>query len=198
MNARDRLSYRWRELARRHGCETTRAEMVLDQVRKDYSEPNRQYHTIEHIGSLLHQLEKHGQAVVDRDAVVLAILLHDVVYDPLRHDNEEKSAALAGARLAFLGFPGGVNAKVEQYINATKHAPDFVTSDCDLAVLLDLDLSTLAAAPAEYRRWLEVPIGASLVMCQCSLSSAESVTLTTRRHQSRSVTGESGFRLNRE
>jgi predicted metal-dependent HD superfamily phosphohydrolase len=26
-----------------------------------------------------------------------------------------------------------------------------VTDDCDLAVLLDLDLSTLAAAPAEYR-----------------------------------------------
>jgi predicted metal-dependent HD superfamily phosphohydrolase len=153
MDAHDRISHTWRELARRHGCETTRAEMVLDQVRKDYSEPNRQYHTIEHIGSLLHQLEKHGQAVVDRDAVVLAILLHDVVYDPLRHDNEEKSAALAGARLAFLGFPGGVIAKVEQYINATKHAQDFVTADCYLAVLLDLDLSTLAAAPAEYRAY---------------------------------------------
>jgi predicted metal-dependent HD superfamily phosphohydrolase len=79
------------------------------------------------------------------------MLFHDVVYDPLRHDNEEKSAALAGTRLAFLGFPGGVIAKVEQYINATTHAQDFVNSDCDLAVLLDLDLSTLAAAPAEYR-----------------------------------------------
>jgi predicted metal-dependent HD superfamily phosphohydrolase len=155
MNASDRISHTWRELARRHGCETTRAEMVLDQLLRDYSEPNRQYHTIEHIGSLLHQLEEHGQAVVDRDAVVLAILFHDVVYDPLRHDNEERSAALAGVRLAFLGFPDGVIAKGEQYINATKHAPDFVTSDRDLAVLLDLDLSTLAASPAEYRTYAQ-------------------------------------------
>jgi predicted metal-dependent HD superfamily phosphohydrolase len=51
-----------------------------------YSEPHRKHHTIEHIGSLLRQLEEHGHAVVDRDAVVLAMLFHDVVYDPLRHD----------------------------------------------------------------------------------------------------------------
>jgi predicted metal-dependent HD superfamily phosphohydrolase len=108
MNARDRLSHTWRELARRHDCKTTRTEVVLDELLQAYSEPNRKYHTIEHIGSLLRQLEDHGHAVVDRDAVVLAMLFHDVVYDPLRHDNEERSAALAGARLAFLGFQGGV------------------------------------------------------------------------------------------
>jgi predicted metal-dependent HD superfamily phosphohydrolase len=153
MNAHDRLSHKWRELANRYGCETTCAEIVLDELLRAYSEPNRLYHAIDHIGSLLSQLEEHGNAVIDSDAVVLAILFHDVVYNPLRHDSEEKSAALAGERLAFLGFPGGVIAKVEQYINATKHAQDFVTADCYLAVLLDLDLSTLAAAPAEYRAY---------------------------------------------
>jgi predicted metal-dependent HD superfamily phosphohydrolase len=151
LRAHDRLSHKWRESARCNGCETTHAEVVLDELLRTYSEPNRQYHSIEHIGSLLRQLEEHGHAVIDGDAVVLAMLFHDVVHDPLRHDNEKKCAALAGEQLAFLGFPGGVIAKVEQYINATKHALDFVTADCDLAVLLDLDLSTLAAAPAEYR-----------------------------------------------
>jgi predicted metal-dependent HD superfamily phosphohydrolase len=141
---------------RRQGCETTRAEVVRDELLRAYSEPNRKYQTIEHIGSLLSQLEEHGHAVVDRDAVVLAMLFHDVVYDPLRHDNEEKSEAIAGERLAFLGFPGGVIAKVEQYIYATKHAQAFVKSDCDLAVLLDRALSTLATAPAEYRTYAQV------------------------------------------
>ena len=133
MKARDRLSHTWRELARCHGCETTRAEVVLDELLRVYSEPTRKYHTIEHIGSLLHQLEEHGHAVVDRDAVVLAMLFHDVVYDPLRHDIEVKSAALAGERLAFLGFPGGIIAKVEQYICATKYAQDFVTRRSSLS-----------------------------------------------------------------
>jgi predicted metal-dependent HD superfamily phosphohydrolase len=141
---------------RRHGCETTRAEVVRDELLRAYSEPNRKYQTIEHIGSLLSQMEEHGHAVFDRDAVVLAMLFHDVVYDPLRHDNEEKSEAIAGERLTFLGFPGGVIAKVEQYIYATKHAQDFVKCDCDLAVLLDRDLSTLATAPAEYRTYAQV------------------------------------------
>jgi predicted metal-dependent HD superfamily phosphohydrolase len=122
MNARDLLSHMWRDLARRHGCGTPSAQMVLDELLGAYSQPGRQYHTIEHIASLFRQLEDYGHAVVDRDAVALAILFHDVVYDPLRHDNEEKSAALAGERLAFLGFPGGVIAKVEQYIYGTKHA----------------------------------------------------------------------------
>jgi predicted metal-dependent HD superfamily phosphohydrolase len=155
MNARDRLSHTWRELVCRHDCDRASAEVVLDELLRAHSEPTRKYHTIEHIGSLLSQLEQHGHAVVDRDAVELAILFHDVVYDPRRRDNEETSAALAGERLAILGFPGGVIAKVKRYIFATRHAQDFVTSDCDLAMLLDLDLSTLAAAPGEYRAYAE-------------------------------------------
>jgi hypothetical protein len=97
MKTHDRFSHTWRELARRHGCETTRAEVVLDELLRAYSEPTRKYHTIEHIGSLLRKLDEHDHAVVDRDAVVLAMLFHDVVYDPRRHDK-----GLAGRALTSL------------------------------------------------------------------------------------------------
>jgi predicted metal-dependent HD superfamily phosphohydrolase len=107
MNAHDRLSHKWREVARRHGCEATRAEVVLDELLLAYAEPTRKYHTIEHIGSLLRQLEEHGHAVADRDAVVLAMLFHDVVYDPLRHDKEERNAVLARCTIGFSGIFGG-------------------------------------------------------------------------------------------
>jgi predicted metal-dependent HD superfamily phosphohydrolase len=60
MKTHDRLSHTWRELARRHGCETTRAEVVLDELLRAYSEPTRKYHTIEHIGSLLRKLDDHA------------------------------------------------------------------------------------------------------------------------------------------
>jgi predicted metal-dependent HD superfamily phosphohydrolase len=85
----------------------------------------------------------------------LAILFHDVIYDPRRSDNEEKSAALARTRLALLGLSDDVVAKVEHWIHATKHVQDFKTSDRDLSVLLDLDLSTLAVASAEYRAYAD-------------------------------------------
>lgn len=153
MNTRELLSDTWRDLARRYNCEIASAQAVLNELLEAYTEPNRQYHAIEHIASLLRQMEDHTHAIVDRDAVALAVLFHDVIYDPLRHDNEEKSATLARERLASIGFPHEVVAKVERYIHATKHSEDLDINDPDLAVLLDLDLSTLAAAPADYRTY---------------------------------------------
>jgi predicted metal-dependent HD superfamily phosphohydrolase len=155
MSPSELLSHVWRDLASRHHCEPSRAQELLNELLRAYSEANRHYHTTGHIASLLRQLDDLGQAVVDRDAVILAILFHDVIYDPRRSDNEEKSAALARARLAPLGLPDEVVAKVEHWIHATKHAQDFKTSDRDLSVLLDLDLSTLAVAPAEYRGYAD-------------------------------------------
>jgi predicted metal-dependent HD superfamily phosphohydrolase len=151
MNARDLLSRTWRELAARYACEASRAQVVLHELVAAYCEPHRHYHTIEHIAALLRQMQDHGQSVVDRDGVTLAMLFHDVVYDPRRNDNEEKSAHFAHERLALVGFHDRVVAKVERYIHATKHGQDLQTDDPDLAVLLDLDLSTLGVAPAEYR-----------------------------------------------
>src|SRR5262249_2757927 len=72
MNLRDLLSHTWRNIARRHDCETSSAQLVLDELLGAYSQPDRKYHTIEHIGSLLRQVEEHGHALRDRDAVALA------------------------------------------------------------------------------------------------------------------------------
>jgi predicted metal-dependent HD superfamily phosphohydrolase len=153
MNACQLLSHAWADIARRHGCDSAGSEAVLKELLRAYSEPNRHYHTPDHIASLLRQLEEHGLPVVDRDAVALAILFHDIVYDPLREDNEDRSAAVAREQLASAGFPDAVVGKVERYIHATKHDKERETTDPDLAVLLDLDLSVLAAAPPEYRAY---------------------------------------------
>jgi predicted metal-dependent HD superfamily phosphohydrolase len=150
MNACQLFSDAWAEIARRRGCERGMVEVVLNELLRAYSEPNRQYHTIDHIASLLRQLEKHGLLIVDRETVTLAILFHDVVYDPVQEDNEERSAALAREQLSSAGFPDEVVGKVERYILASKHSDDTRIPDPDLAVFLDLDLSILAASPPEY------------------------------------------------
>lgn len=119
-----------------------------------YTEPHRHYHTLDHIADLLLLLEKHG--VSDADAVKLAILFHDAVYDPSRQDNEAASANLAREQLTFLGFPLRPIAKVEHYILATQHGASLsAAEDADLQMLLDLDLSVLAAAPDRYRAYAQ-------------------------------------------
>jgi predicted metal-dependent HD superfamily phosphohydrolase len=129
---------------------------VLEEMARAYREPHRHYHTLDHIAALLELLDRHGVGAVDPDALRLAILFHDVVYDPTRHDNEQASAALAAEWLTRLGFPHALGAKVARCIMATRHdQPPEASGDADLALLLDLDLSILASAPADYRAYAD-------------------------------------------
>jgi len=153
MTARELLSETWRRLAARQGLAAPLAEPVIDELVAAYLEPARQYHTLDHIAALLRHLEEHKADVIDHDAVALAILFHDVVYDPRRQDNELRSAAVARQRLTALGFAAPVIDKVAAYIEATQHGHTVEVEDPDLALLLDLDLSTLAAAPDAYRAY---------------------------------------------
>jgi len=155
MSALVLLSATWHELVQRLSSSGPPAERVLDELVAAYLEPARQYHTLEHIAQLLRHLDEHGRAVIDRDAVALAIIFHDAVYDPRRQDNEQASAALARTRLTSLAFTDALIGKVERYIEATQHASALEVDDPDLALLLDLDLATLAAAPKEYGDYAE-------------------------------------------
>ena len=64
---------------------------------------------------------------------------------------EERLTPLTYLPLAALGFAQSLIGRVAAYIEATQHGRAVDTEDPDLALLLDLDLSTLAAAPEAYR-----------------------------------------------
>jgi predicted metal-dependent HD superfamily phosphohydrolase len=151
MSAQELLSETWWRLTVRQGVAAPLAQAVLVELTAAYLEPARQYHTLEHIAALLRQLEQHKTGVIDQDALTLAILFHDIVYDPRRQDNEAQSAAVARQRLSALGFAAATVEKVAAYIEATQHGREAEIVEPDLALLLDLDLSTLASAPDVYR-----------------------------------------------
>jgi predicted metal-dependent HD superfamily phosphohydrolase len=156
MDPLDLVQRCWNRLAARRGCDPRAAAAVLDETVRAYREAHRHYHTLDHIAALLALLEQHGADAADRDTLVLAILFHDVVYDPARPDNEEASAAWAAAQLASLGFPETQRAEVARYILATRHDRAVeAAGEPDLALLLDLDLSILAAPSGDYRAYAE-------------------------------------------
>jgi predicted metal-dependent HD superfamily phosphohydrolase len=150
MDPLHRVQQCWNGLVSRRRCDSRGAAAVLEETVLAYGEPHRHYHTLDHIAALLALLDRHGTNVEDRDALTLAILFHDVVYQPTRLDNEEASAAWAASRLGSLGFPEELRAKVARYILATRHDQPPDATDGDLALLLDLDLSILAAPPDGY------------------------------------------------
>lgn len=112
-----------------------------------HGEPHRRYHTLDHVGWVLHHLDTTASALPDRRAVDLAAWYHDAVYEPLSGDNEAASARLAAARLSEAGADREVVADVVRLVEATAgHQPSAV----DEAALCDADLAVLGADPDGY------------------------------------------------
>jgi predicted metal-dependent HD superfamily phosphohydrolase len=111
-----------------------------------YSEPHRHYHTLDHIAALWDLLPEADSALS------LAVYFHDAVYDTRAADNEERSAALAGAMLQPLYIPADVRAETRRLILLTKRH-EATADDADGRRLLDADLAILGAPPDAYDRY---------------------------------------------
>jgi predicted metal-dependent HD superfamily phosphohydrolase len=112
-----------------------------------YAEPHRAYHTATHIHEVLHWYDAVCDQVGWREAtdVYVAIVFHDAVYDPTRHDNEARSAQLARALVGASDFA------VELILMTAKHGSiDPNTVDHDAAHFLDSDTAILGASAAVF------------------------------------------------
>lgn len=105
------------------------AELGIPQVELlRYNEPQRFYHNLEHIETMI---AKANKLHILTDELFLAIVFHDIIYNPKANNNEELSAEL------FCKYVH--NDKVKQAILETKtHKPtsEFSKQLCDL----DLDI----------------------------------------------------------
>jgi len=125
---------------------------ALEPVVARYDEPHRCYHDRRHLQQVLDDVERLLAAVEvpDPDAVRLAAVFHDAVYDPRSATNEVESAFLASQVLAGLE-PSQRVADVRRLVLATAgHA----ASAPDEAVLLDADLAVLGADRARYAAYV--------------------------------------------
>jgi predicted metal-dependent HD superfamily phosphohydrolase len=136
-------SQTWQQLCSRRTSKKHLADQLWHELETSYTAKGRYYHTLEHLEALLAHAAIHSSSIQDRDAVSFAIFYHDVIYSPLRKDNEEKSAELAVERLQQLGLPAHQLEHIRQMILATKAHTD--SPDADTRLLLDFDLSVLGS-----------------------------------------------------
>ncbi len=141
---KERFLHAWQSA----GAQPERAALVFGEMRDAYQGPARHYHTLEHIQECLDLYTGlRGQAKREFE-VELAIFFHDVVYDPTRSDNEAQSAEWARSRLSRAGVENEVIGRVASLIVSTQeHAPEL---QGDHALLSDIDLAILGAAPERY------------------------------------------------
>ncbi|SHE58594.1 HD domain-containing protein [Pedobacter caeni] len=114
---------------------------LWNEIEVCHSHAKRHYHTLTHLENLLQQLIPVQDHIKNWNVVLFTLCYHDIVYNPLKDDNEEKSAELAEARLSAIGVPASFIHQCKLQILATKkHLP---APDQDTNYFTDADLSVL-------------------------------------------------------
>ena len=139
------------QTARRFNTDNNLVKRLWDEISTHYDHPQRHYHTLAHIQQLLDELAIYKEQVDDWDIMVLAVFYHDIIYNVLRTNNEEKSAALARGRLNELTVPMPRIDQCANHILATKSHP--TKTHADTALLVDADLSILGSDWDTYWRY---------------------------------------------
>ncbi len=143
----------WSKLMQKYETPLEESRTVFFDIAVRYAKRGRYYHTAKHLCQLFLLLERVGEKLTRPEAVMWAVFYHDIIYNPLRKDNEERSAKYARKIMRQLNIPEETIALTEQLILATQHhiaPPDALP---DFQYFLDADLAILGAKPEKYERY---------------------------------------------
>ncbi|MBP9757579.1 MAG: N-methyl-D-aspartate receptor NMDAR2C subunit [Candidatus Pacebacteria bacterium] len=142
---------RWRRLwIDRAAPDPTMTDEAFERLYLLYTDPARGYHGLDHIRFCLDEFETVRHLARHKHALEAAIWWHDVIYDPKRGDNEQKSMEFAEQELVSFGESPHFIAKVSGNIMATVHKGGII--DTDQQLICDIDLAGLGTPNFEIMR----------------------------------------------
>jgi len=140
---RERLARAWGEACWALGV---RADVrTLDDLIARWSEPQRHYHDVTHLDDCVQRFDAHRGLAERPGEVLTALFFHDAIYDPMRSDNEARSAELMRTSMRDAALES--IDRIAQAIEATR---THVADDPDVALVLDIDLSILGVDAETY------------------------------------------------
>lgn len=115
-----------------------------------YNEPQRRYHTLDHIDHCLSMFDLCKSLADNPDALEIAVWFHDAIFVPGKPDNEALSAEL------YLDLSAGVHNDdfrelVDRLIMATLHDGRSL-DDRDAGYMVDIDLSSFGLSWEDFLR----------------------------------------------
>jgi predicted metal-dependent HD superfamily phosphohydrolase len=126
---------------------------LMKRLVRAYSEPQRKYHTTQHLTECIATVEPH-LALADHPAEVeIALWFHDAIYDLTAKDNEAKSAEWATFELTAADVDKEAIERVHDLIMATCHTA--LPQGKDQQLLVDVDLSILGAPRTRFIEYEE-------------------------------------------
>lgn len=124
---------------------------LFEQLVRAYEEPQRHYHSLQHLLECLMHFEQVRHLAQQPGEVAIALWFHDAIYDVRGKDNERLSADWAIRVLASCHASQATLARVEQLIMVTRH--DATPSEPDEQLLVDIDLAILGATPERFAEY---------------------------------------------
>ncbi|MES2517934.1 MAG: hypothetical protein V4585_07495 [Bacteroidota bacterium] len=123
------------------------------EIERNYSDKKRHYHTLNHLENLLQQLTEIKPQIKDWDVVLFSLYYHDIIYNSLKSDNEQKSAELAENRMKSIGISLAIIERCKAQIMATK--AHFMSENEDANYFTDADLSVLGQSWEMYSEYYQ-------------------------------------------
>lgn len=111
------------------------------EIEKHYGDKKRHYHTLQHLDNLLNQLTEVKGELIHWETILFTLYYHDIIYNPLKSDNEGKSAEFAERRMTQISVPTEMIKRCKAQILATK--THVKSADSDTNYFTDADLSVL-------------------------------------------------------
>lgn len=121
---------------------------LVSELTRQYSKPGRFYHNLSHLDNLYVNLSLVGDRIYDKQTLLFSIAYHDIVYNTLKQNNEEKSADLAVKRLKSIGLSQNQISLCNEQILATKR--HFISENSDTNYFTDADLAILGSDSGQY------------------------------------------------
>lgn len=141
----------WMELVTKYTADKELIDKYYDIIEKEYNSSDRHYHNLRHIKLMLSEAKKLEKKFDDFNSICFAIWFHDIVYNHLKSNNEEKSAECAIEFLTKIKYEKYKIKKVNELILRTKdHTIQNGNEDFDTKVFLDLDLLILGTNRDSY------------------------------------------------
>jgi predicted metal-dependent HD superfamily phosphohydrolase len=132
-------------------------EIKETDILKRWQEPHRKYHTLTHLSDLYNQIQKLSNSTdisltnIEKDMLYLISAFHDIIYDPKRSDNEERSAKLFLDVSKKSPYPERIH-EIAEIIRDTKtHQPRTPLSK----QFSEMDMSIVLAPFSELEVWEE-------------------------------------------
>ncbi|RYE25576.1 MAG: hypothetical protein EOP51_03745 [Sphingobacteriales bacterium] len=139
------------ELLKKYSADNNLTDVLWAEIEENYTAKDRHYHTLAHLENLLDQLVTIDEKINNWEATLFALYYHDIVYDTLRSDNEEKSAELAVQRMKQIAVSHVTIDHCKKQILATKSHSESTESDINL--FTDADLSMLGQTWESYENY---------------------------------------------